>query len=287
MQFCPTIASLHTFRGQIPNGKKIGFIPTMGALHEGHGSLIAQSAAQNDITIVSVFVNPTQFGPNEDLAHYPRTLEADIALAERMGADAVFAPTAAEMYPTGRKAAITYHIEGLGDLLCGFSRPGHFHGVVQVVSMLLHIVTPHRAYFGLKDYQQFRILATLILEQHFPVEIVGCNIVREQDGLAMSSRNRYLRSEERPQALFLYDTLTYIKQHLPQFQTVANVKDFVDQQCAKYPLVKLDYFDILNDRTLQVAENLDATSHPRAFMAAFLGKTRLIDNMSLYSHSSV
>jgi pantoate--beta-alanine ligase len=280
------VASLRDKRAKIARDKSVGFVPTMGALHQGHASLVRQSVLENDYTIVSIFVNPTQFGPNEDLDRYPRTFEADKELLEAIGTDFIFAPSVEDIYPQGRdNAAITFNIHGLADHLCGASRPGHMNGVVQVVNALLNIVQPNNAYFGLKDYQQFRILKTMGEEFHHPSNIVGCPIVREADGLAMSSRNRYLSAEERQQALFLFRTLDRIRANPKDFQTAQHVEAFVEQQLAHYPLVRLDYFDILNETTLQEVEDLSPSSYPRAFMAAFLGKTRLIDNMSLYNHS--
>lgn len=281
------VASIRSARAQIAPEKRVGLVPTMGALHAGHASLMERSVQDNDITIASIFVNPTQFGANEDLGRYPRTFEADSAMLESIGVDIIFAPSSEDIYPKGKdKNAITFNLIGLADKLCGKSRPGHMNGVVQVVNALVNITQPTNAYFGLKDYQQFRILRTMGEEFHMATNIEGCPIVREQNGLAMSSRNLYLRDEERQQALFLHNTLTKVKSRLKDFQTAQNVEAFVEQELAHYPLVKLDYFDILNEKNLQEVNDLSTSSYPRAFMAAYLGKTRLIDNMSLYDHSS-
>jgi pantoate--beta-alanine ligase len=173
-------------------------------------------------------------------------------------------------------------LKHLDKKLCGASRSGHFNGVLQVVSILFHIVQPHRAYFGLKDYQQFLIIEHLVRELHFGVQLVGCPTVRESDGLAMSSRNVYLSADQRKQALFLYKTLTAIKNQLEDFQTVSDVKAFVRESLEKYPQVTLDYFEVLNDKNLQEVKEISPLNSPRAFMAAYVGNTRLIDNLSLY-----
>ncbi|MFK7971864.1 MAG: pantoate--beta-alanine ligase [Bacteroidia bacterium] len=287
MIICQDVASIRAERASLGPKATVGFVPTMGALHAGHASLASQSVAENDHTIVSIFVNPTQFGPNEDLARYPKTFEADKNLLESLGVDMIFAPGPDDIYPKGKDgAAFTFNIHGLADLLCGSSRPGHMQGVVQVVNALLNIVQPTNAYFGLKDYQQYRILKTMGEEFHHTSNIIGCPIVREEDGLAMSSRNLYLSDEERQQALALYHVLTDVKSRIEDFQTAQHVEAFVEESLARYPLVRLDYFNILNETNLQELETISSSSYPRAFMAAYLGKTRLIDNMSLYNHSS-
>lgn len=280
MQILPNISSLRTIRQAIAPHLRIGLVPTMGSLHQGHAALVKQSVAENDITIVSIFVNPTQFGPNEDLDKYPRDLNADAALLESIGVDYVFTPHANEIYPDP-PAQFYFNILDLDQKLCGETRPGHMNGVVQVVSILFNIVQPHFAYFGLKDYQQCLILQQLVKELHFPVTVVPCPIVREEDGLAMSSRNLYLTIEERPQALFLRKTLQAIRERQAEFKDVAAARAFVDEQLKDYPLAKLDYFEILDGRTLKPISSLDSTHHPHAFIAAFLGKPRLIDNLFL------
>lgn len=280
MEIFHNIQSFQEERKRLRNDKKLGLVPTMGALHAGHASLVKQSVANNEVTAVSIFVNPTQFGAGEDLDKYPRTLEEDCALLESLGVDWVFAPTAREIYP--EETQILFALKDLDKKLCGATRPGHFNGVIQVVSILFHIIRPDRAYFGLKDYQQFQIIRQMVNELHFQVEPVPCPIVRESDGLALSSRNVYLSPPEREQALFLYNTLSTIKRKIEDFQTASDVKDFVHHTLAQYPLAKLDYFEILNDKNLGEVDSLTAASNPRAFVAAFVGKTRLIDNMALY-----
>lgn len=280
MKIFHNIQSFQEERKLLSSDQKLGLVPTMGALHAGHGSLVKQAVASNDVTAVSIFVNPTQFGANEDLGNYPRTLEQDCALLESLGVDWVFAPTAKEIYP--EQPQVIFSLRDIDKKLCGRSRPGHFNGVIQVVSILFHIIQPDRAYFGLKDYQQFQIIRQMVNELHFPVEPVPCPIVREHDGLALSSRNVYLGPAEREQSLFLHKTLTTIKQKLEDFQTASDVKDFVHHTLAQYPLAKLDYFEILNDKNLAEVDSLTPSDYPRAFIAAFVGKTRLIDNMALY-----
>lgn len=239
-----------------------------------------QSVRDNDLSILSVFVNPTQFAPNEDLDKYPRTLEADIALAESLGVDAVFAPQSEEIYPKAPNQ-INFNIRDLDKVMEGETRPTHMNGVVQVVSILFNIVQPDRAYFGLKDFQQQLIIKTLVKELHFPLEIVACPIIREADGLAMSSRNRFLSESERRDALYLYDSLTFLKENIQEFDSVEEAVDFVKDNGGKFPLARLDYFQIRNAETLELVESLEAPNNPHAFMAAYLGRTRLIDNMGL------
>ncbi|MEL6652615.1 MAG: pantoate--beta-alanine ligase [Bacteroidota bacterium] len=280
MQIIPDIPSFRSIRQAISPQLRIGFVPTMGALHEGHASLVRQSVLENDITIVSIFVNPTQFGPNEDLDKYPRNLEADAALLESLGVDFVFTPSAKEVYPDP-PAQFYFEIRDLDKKLCGASRPGHMNGVVQVVSILFNIVQPNFAYFGLKDYQQCLILQTLVRELHFPLTIVPCPIVRESDGLAMSSRNVYLSPSEREQALFLSKVLAEIKAKKASLKDVAAAKALVTERLQSYPLAKLDYFEIYDGRNLKEIPSLEELHQPHAFIAAYLGTTRLIDNLAL------
>ncbi|MEZ4829207.1 MAG: pantoate--beta-alanine ligase [Bacteroidia bacterium] len=280
MEVFQDLLSFRKFRENLRSDAKIGLVPTMGALHEGHASLVRQSVAQNDITIVTVFVNPTQFGPNEDFEKYPRTLEKDCELLERMGADIVLAPQRSEVYPSDTQ--IYFQIRDLDKKLCGASRPGHMNGVVQVVSILFHITRPHHAYFGLKDYQQCLIIRQMVKELHFPLNVVPCEIIRENDGLALSSRNIYLSPEERTQALFLYQTMRHIKENVASFRDVSEIRAFAERQMNQFPLVRPDYFEVLNDTNLQEVSALSPEENPHLFVAAFLGKTRLIDNMPLF-----
>ena len=211
MKICTAIDDMRAAsRSQRSAGKRLGLVPTMGALHEGHLSLVRAARAQCDVVAASLFVNPLQFGPGEDLAKYPRDLERDRALFEKEGVDFLFTPSVEEMYPAG---AVTYvTVEGLSDKLCGRSRPGHFRGVTTVVSKLFHIVEPDLAFFGQKDAAQVAIIRRMVRDLNFPVEIVVCPIVREADGLAMSSRNAYLDSQQRKSVLVLYRSLIEVQQ---------------------------------------------------------------------------
>lgn len=269
-----TLQSIEAVRAWRGSGE-LGFVPTMGALHEGHASLVRRSAAENARTLVSIFVNPTQFGPNEDLAKYPRTLEADLKLCEQAGADAVFTPTKEMMYPPGFCSWIT--VEGLGDRLCGASRPGHFKGVTTVVSKLFHIVEPTRAYFGQKDAQQALILRRMVRDLDMPLELIVCPIVREPDGLAMSSRNRYLSEDERRRAVGLSKALFEAQRLFKagtrtaavlRGQLIITLEEYVD---------KLDYAELVDADSLQPVTEI--TGPTLVAVAAWVGGTRLIDNV--------
>jgi len=259
-------------------GKRLGFVPTMGALHEGHLSLVRAAKAKCDVVAVSIFVNPLQFGPSEDLAKYPRTFERDRELLETEAVDILFAPAPEEMYPAG---AVTYvTVEGLSEKLCGRSRPGHFRGVSTVVAKLFHIVEPDAAFFGQKDAAQATIIRRMVRDLNLPVEIVVCPIVREPDGLAMSSRNAYLNPQERTSALVLNRSLTETKNRFAQGErNVANLIDAGKQVLAQEPTVRLDYFEIVNPATLDPLPVL--TNSALVAVAAFVGNTRLIDNILL------
>lgn len=280
MQIFHTISEYRNWRNKLPLDAKIGFVPTMGALHAGHASLILASVAENAFTVVSIFVNPTQFGPKEDLSKYPRTLAADAALVEKEGASIIFAPAPQEIYPEPKPQMI-FGIRDLDKKLCGASRPGHFNGVVQVVSLLFHIIQAHKAYFGQKDFQQFLIIKQLVKEQHFPVEIIGCPTQREADGLAMSSRNVFLNEKEREQARVLSEILFHLQQKRADFDSIESMKNFAYTTLSHYPLARLDYFEILAENNLTEIEDLHAESCPHAFIAVFFGTTRLIDNLRL------
>ena len=261
-------------------GHTIGFVPTMGALHEGHGSLISQSAAQNDLTVVSIFVNPTQFGPHEDLDKYPRTLEADLALCTAHGATHIFTPTEATMYPDGKaNFELQMGLRTMDKVMDGAKRPGHFDGVLLVVSRLFNIVQPSRAYFGKKDFQQLSILQMMARELFFPVEIVPCEIVREADGLAMSSRNRYLSPEERQQALYLSRCLWRVQAAARAGVEAATLTGIAGEMLADYPLIRLEYLEIRKSTDLSLCTVLKPEDAPVALIAAFCGRTRLIDNL--------
>jgi pantoate--beta-alanine ligase len=263
-------------------GRTIGFVPTMGALHAGHGALIARSAAENDLTVVSIFVNPTQFGPTEDLAKYPRTLEADLELCRTMGATHIFTPTEATMYPAGKENyEVLMGLRSMDRYMDGAKRPGHFNGVLLVVARLFNIVQPTRAYFGKKDFQQLSILQAMARELFFPLTIVPCDIVREQDGLAMSSRNRYLNPEERKQALYLSRCLARVNARAHEGAAVKPLVEIAEEMLPAYPLIRLEYLEVRRARDLTPVEVLKAEDKPVALIAAFCGSTRLIDNKEL------
>jgi pantoate--beta-alanine ligase len=259
-------------------GLRVGLVPTMGALHEGHLSLVRTAKAQCDAVVVSIFVNPLQFGPTEDLAKYPRTFERDCELLRKERVEFVFAPQVAEMYP---RNAVTYvTVEGLSEKLCGRSRPGHFRGVTTVVAKLFHIVEPHQAFFGQKDAAQVAIIRQMARDLNFPVDIVVCPIVREADGLAMSSRNAYLEPQQRQAAPVLYRALQAVQSSFERGEREADRliesgKVVMGQQSD----VRLDYLEIVNPETLEPLEKIENAA--LVAVAAFLGKTRLIDNVLL------
>ena len=260
-------------------GKKIGFVPTMGALHAGHLSLVRAAKAQCDIVVVSIFVNPTQFGPNEDFSKYPRTFDRDRELLEGEGVDVLFAPSVDEMYGEGSVTYVT--VEGLSHKLDGVSRPGHFRGVTTVVAKLFNIVQPDFAFFGQKDAAQVAIIRRIVRDLKIPVEIVACPIVREPDGLAMSSRNAYLNTEERKQALVLRRALLAAEELFKNGERRASkLVELGLKVFAGEPSVRLDYFQIVDPETLQDVETI---SNPALVaVAAYVGTTRLIDN-SIFS----
>lgn len=253
----------------------IGLVPTMGYLHAGHGSLIEQSVKNNDKTVVSVFVNPTQFGPNEDLEKYPRDIKRDSELVASLGGDIIFNPEPEEMYK--KNNATTIKVEGLSQKLCGITRPIHFAGVCQVVSKLFNIVTPDNAYFGLKDFQQYVIINKMVDDLNFPVKINPCAIVREESGLALSSRNIYLTDDERKSALSLNQSLNYAKSLISSGEKRASfIIDEITKIINNVPYSKIDYVKIVDIDTL---DDIDTVEKRYAvLLAVYIGKTRLIDN---------
>jgi len=260
------------------NGETVGLVPTMGALHDGHLALAAQSRTDNNRTIATLFVNPTQFGPKEDLAAYPRDEVADLAMLQSAKVDALYAPSVAEMYPAGFATTVT--IAGLTDHLCGPHRPGHFAGVATVVSKLLLQSTPDRAYFGEKDFQQLQVIRRTATDLDIPVQIVGVPTVREADGLARSSRNRYLSAEERARAAALPRLLADIAGRLRKEPgAVARELAWGRRQLEDAGFAKIDYVEVCDEATLQPATRV--TSPSRVFAAAWLGRTRLIDNWAI------
>lgn len=260
-------------------GKTIGLVPTMGFLHEGHLSLIHRAKAENDIVVVSDFVNPTQFAPNEDFESYPRNIERDEQMSMEAGADVVFHPSVEEMYPHGSSTFV--EVEGnITKVLCGASRPSHFKGVTTVVAMLFNIVQPHKAYFGQKDAQQAAVLIKMARDLHMNVEIIVCPIVREQDGLAMSSRNTYLSSEERAQAVILSKALAEGKATFEQGETsVQKLIQRITNKIEEAPLADIDYVSIYEYPSLKTIETIN--NQALAAVAVRFGKTRLIDNIIL------
>lgn len=256
-------------------GKSIGLVPTMGFLHEGHASLIKRCREENDIVVVSDFVNPTQFGPNEDLEAYPRDFKRDSELCESLGADLIFNPEPEEMYHDPHAFV---SIDLLSETLCGKTRPIHFKGVCTVVSKLFHIVTPDKAYFGQKDAQQLAIIRKMVQDLNFDIQIVGCPIVREEDGLAKSSRNTYLNTEERKAALCLSKA---IRRGMDVIHPQADASEVLDEMRAiieAEPLARIDYVSIVDALTMQPVEKVE--KDVLVAMAVYIGKTRLIDNFS-------
>jgi pantoate--beta-alanine ligase len=260
------------------SGLRIGLVPTMGALHEGHLSLVRTAKAQCDAVVVSIFVNPLQFSPSEDLAKYPRTFERDCELLRKEDVDFIFAPSVEEMYP---EKAVTYvTVEGLSEKLCGKSRPGHFRGVTTVVAKLFHLVEPDLAFFGQKDAAQAAIIRRMVQDLNFPVEIIVCPIVRDADGLAMSSRNAYLNPEQRKSALVLYRALQKVRSRFDQGErSAARLIEAGKNALAQEPGVRPDYFEIVDSETLDAVAEIKSTA--LVAVAAVVGTTRLIDNIVL------
>lgn len=254
-------------------GKTIGLVPTMGFLHKGHASLIKKAVEENDIVVVSDFVNPIQFGPNEDLEAYPRDINADSKLCEDLGADFIFNPEPSEMYHD-KKAFVD--IEGLSDNLCGARREGHFRGVCTVCTKLFNIVGPDKAYFGQKDAQQLSIIKKLVFDLNIPVEIVACPIVREDDGLAMSSRNTYLSADERKAALCLSKSIFEGEKMAKEGASVKEVLEKMKEIISSEKLAKIDYISAVDLETIKDVDNFNKDT--LVAIAVYIGKTRLIDN---------
>lgn len=275
MKIVKTVDELRAIvKGWRKEGLSVGLVPTMGYLHEGHKSLIVRAVKENDRVVVSDFVNPTQFAPNEDFESYPRDIDADAALCTDAGADVIFNPESEEMYVN---PLTTVNMTGITAVLCGKTRPTHFGGVCTVVSKLFNIVTPDRAYFGQKDAQQLCVIRKMVQDLNFGIEIVGCPIVREADGLAKSSRNTYLNKEERQAALCLSRSLKTAKAMLDDGETdtaklIAAAREIIEKE----PLAKIDYVEIVDLNTLQ---GIDKADKPLLMAeAVYIGKTRLIDN---------
>ena len=280
MNLIKSIAELEQYISVLKaDNKKIGFVPTMGALHEGHLQLVRRAVAENDVAVVSVFVNPTQFNDKNDLAKYPRTLEADATLLESVGCTAVFAPSAEEFY-TEEEMNTTFQFDfaGLDEVMEGKFRPGHFNGVVQVVSKLFRLVKPNRAYFGEKDFQQLAIIRHMVRSMQFDIEIVGCPIVREESGLARSSRNTLLSEEQRTLAANIHAVL----KESTSFYSMTTVKELHDATIAainRHEGLEVEYYDIVNGDTLQSIEKWDDADYVVGCITVYCGSVRLIDNI--------
>lgn len=280
MKIISTVIQLRSFIADARlSGKTIGFVPTMGALHEGHLELMRRAKRENDLLVVSIFVNPIQFNNKEDLEKYPRTLEQDASMLETVGCDFLFAPDVNEMYP--EPVPDQYDFGKLADVMEGASRPGHFNGVAIVVRKLLEIVEPDKAYFGEKDFQQLAIILQLVKLILLPVEIIPCPIVREADGLAMSSRNMRLTENERFVAPFIYQTLKQAVK-LNTVLSPEELKRWMVEKFKKRPEFKVDYVEIAEDQLLQPVTHWNDAKSVYIFVAVFLGNVRLIDNMRIF-----
>ena len=260
-------------------GKTIALVPTMGALHEGHASLMRQARPKADIVIVSVFVNPTQFGPNEDFAKYPRTFQDDLLVCEREKADAVFAPQPKDMYFEDRSAWVNE--ESLSRFLCGARRVGHFKGVCTVVSKLFNLFQPQVACFGKKDAQQLLILERMVRDLDFPIKIIECPLIREKSGLALSSRNKYLSPEEKKQALVLSQSLKAAKAAVSSGKSANQVRSLITKIITSAPLAKIDYVSVVDRGTLEEVKSFKPGQKILIALAVYFGTTRLIDNVWL------
>jgi pantoate--beta-alanine ligase len=276
MQIFDTVNGLRTFlAAHRAAGRRIGLVPTMGYLHAGHLSLVHKARHECDVVVMSIFVNPKQFGPQEDFTTYPRDMEGDLRQAREAGVDAVFAPSVEEMYPPGFLTEVAVH--ELTSPLCGAARPGHFNGVTTVVAKLFNIVGPDRAYFGQKDYQQVTVLRKMATDLCLPLEVITCPTVREPDGLAMSSRNAYLNPAERQAALVLSRVLHLAEERLVQGERQGTRLTAMLRDCiAREPLARIDYAAVCDPETLQEVEQL--SGNVLVVLAVYIGKTRLIDN---------
>ncbi len=259
-------------------GKEIGFVPTMGYLHQGHLTLMKKAKAQNDIVVASIFVNQTQFGPGEDYENYPRDLKRDVQLAKEIGVDAIFIPEVEEIYLP--QSATTVSVEGLTDYLCGASRPGHFAGVCTIVTKLFNIVNPDRAYFGQKDAQQVLVIKRMVKDLNFDIEIVAVPIVREDDGLAISSRNKYLNDQQRKASLVLYNSLQLAKELIEGGKRDTSlIKEEIIRLISKEELATIDYVEIVDQDTLEGIKEINGKI--LIALALYIGEIRLIDNLML------
>lgn len=279
MELYTTITSLqNALKEEHSKGLKIGFVATMGALHQGHLSLVEAAGSMCDIVVVSIFVNPTQFNDKNDLANYPRTLESDMKLLATTRCEYIFSPAVEEVYPVPDTRKFDFG--NLETVMEGAFRPGHFNGVAQVVSRLFEIVRPDMAFFGRKDFQQIAIIKDMVRQLNLPIEIVPCDIIREKDGLAMSSRNKLLLPEYRNCAPLIYQTLRDAK-YLVNLKTVQEIKEYVVNQINATQLLRVEYFEIVDNTTLMPVENWSETGTKVGCIAVYAGKIRLIDNIIL------
>lgn len=277
MKIVSSIKDLKNFLAlEREKGKKVGLVPTMGALHAGHISLVKRCVAENDICVVSDFVNPTQFNDKHDLETYPRTLDADCVLLEPVGCDYVFAPSVAEMYP--EPDTRVFNLGPVAEVMEGPRRPGHFNGVAQVVSKLFYIVEPDNAYFGEKDFQQIAVIREMVRQLNLPVHIVDCPIQREADGLALSSRNTRLTPEQRQKAPVIARTLKESTTFVPA-KSVQEVIDYVVNTINQVPEMEVEYFEIVDGNTMQPIQNWSDTTYPVGCITVYCGEVRLIDNI--------
>lgn len=277
MKIVSSIKDLKNFLAlEREKGKKVGLVPTMGALHAGHISLVKRCVAENDICVVSDFVNPTQFNDKHDLETYPRTLDADCALLEPVGCDYVFAPSVAEMYP--EPDTRVFNLGPVAEVMEGPRRPGHFNGVAQVVSKLFYIVEPDNAYFGEKDFQQIAVIREMVRQLNLPIHIVDCPIQREADGLALSSRNTRLTPEQRQKAPVIARTLKESTTFVPA-KSVQEVIDYVVNTINQVPEMEVEYFEIVDGNTMQPIQNWSDTTYPVGCITVYCGEVRLIDNI--------
>ncbi len=279
MEVFDTLTKFQKVLNKNHTNRTIGCVPTMGALHDGHLSLIKQAKNENDIVVVSIFVNPTQFNNNSDLLNYPKTLEADLALLEQIGCDIVFTPSVLEMYPHG-EVSESFNFDGLELEMEGKFRPGHFDGVGTIVKRLLEIVKPTNAYFGEKDYQQLLIIKKMVSELKMPVNIVPCPIFREANGLAMSSRNERLTAENRDEAILIYKCLLNVKSDFKK-KTIKELNYEVEAIFKNHPFFDIEYFVIADTQSLKPAKSIKPNLEYRAFIATYAGEVRLIDNIAL------
>lgn len=276
------ITTIHEMRAWATEFRKqdieIGFVPTMGYLHDGHLSLLERARSENGRVVASIFVNPAQFGPNEDLARYPRDFEGDRLKLESRGVDVLFFPESSQLYGPGYQTYV--NVDWVSIPLCGSNRPGHFKGVATVVLKLFNIVTPARAYFGLKDFQQLQVIKTMVRDLDVNVEVIGCPIMRESDGLAMSSRNSYLNSSERNQAIALYESMVLARRMFDSGERSAEaILESIRSRITQEPDAHIDYVSIVDPHTLLEVDKVEEGS--LVALAVRIGKTRLIDNMAL------